>query len=92
MNNRTTVENPFCDTCGVALYDRWDYKGQRKDHFPDCPRRYERSVVEKQPQNDQEEKLKRNHQNLVRFLGFMALSLFSVVGKHYFILIFIIRV
>jgi hypothetical protein len=79
MNNRTTVENPYCDTCGVALHDRWDYKGQRKDHFPDCPRRYEKSVIEKPAQNDQEETLKRNHQNLVRFLGFMALSLFSVV-------------
>jgi hypothetical protein len=80
MNNRTTIENPYCDTCGVALHDRWDYKGQRKDHFPDCPRRYEKSIVEKPSQNDQEEKLKRNHQNLVRFLGFMALSLFSVVA------------
>lgn len=82
MNNRTTVENPYCDTCGVALHDRWDYKGQRKDHFPDCPRRYEKSVIEKPAQNDQEETLKRNHQNLVRFLGFMALSLFSVVSKY----------
>ena len=82
MNNRADIENPYCESCGVALYDRWDYKGQRKDHFPDCPRRYEKSnQIEKPSKTDHEEKLKRNHQNLVRFLGFMALSLFSVVSK-----------